>query len=368
MRLLTIKILIENKALYIAILIVLFSSCSKFDEPENTIISTYDEFCNLVEDNYVAFTIKPQLNWHNIDNQYRSCLNNNTTEQELWVIFSSMLDSLNDKHVFISNSDKSDVYISGGIGKAQMNNVNWLNDYYKSFAFDIEVIKQNYLMEPQTAGFNEEEKRNILTYGYLSESVFYIHISTFFPANGINSPGDWTSDFESILKEHKDIEHLIIDIRNNSGGLNTNVQKIASLFVDGQLTYSYTKTKTGANYNDLSKAYENSIVPDDDFYFNKPVSIISNKATMSNAEWFAYAMSLNKNITTIGDTTAGATLGVNGVDLLPNGWIVQISRELNSTEKGDYIETIGYIPDILVKNSEENIESGRDDCLETALK
>ena len=53
---------------------------------------------------------------------------------------------------------------------------------------------------------------------------------------------------------------------------------------------------------------------------------------MSNAEWFSYAMSLKNKVTTIGDITAGATSGINGVDLLPNGWMLRIVRE-NSTSK-----------------------------------
>jgi len=357
-----------KKIVYIlAVNIIFLISCEKFDGPENTSISTYDVFWNLIDENYAAFDLKPNMNWQEINNHYINLVNANTTQDELWVIFSAMLDSLNDKHVFISNSDKSDVYFSGGIGKARMNNTDWLKDYYKSFPFDLDIIKQNYLINPQSSGYNEEEERDILTYGYLSESAFYIHISTFFPANGVNSPGDWTSDFESILKENKVAERLIIDVRNNSGGLDTNVQKIASFFVDKQLIYSSTIPKTGPGYNDFDNPYENSILPDGGFYFSKPVTVITNKSSMSNAEWFAYAMSLNKAITTVGNYTAGATLGINGVDLLPNGWLLQISRELNYTEKGESFESIGYAPDVLVQNMEDDIANGIDKCLEEAM-
>lgn len=344
------------------------SSCSKFDEPINSPTSTYDVFWSLIEENYIGFTLKPNLDWYSIDNHFRNQVNNNTSNNELWSIFSSMLDSINDKHIFISNSDKSDVYISGGIGKARMDDVKWLRDYYKSFPFDIDVIKQNYLINPQTSGYNEEEERNILTYGSLANNSYYVHISTFFPANGINKPGDWTSDFEHILKENKHIDKLVIDVRNNSGGLNVNVQQIASLFTNKQLFYSYTVTKTGDAYSDFSNSYDNSVFPDDDFYFNKPIVIISNRASMSNAEWFVYIMSLIENVTIIGDSTAGATLGVNGVDLLPNGWLVQFPRELNYTEKGASFEGVGYAPDILVQNSDEDITNGIDKCIEASMK
>ena len=60
-------------------------------------------FWNLIDENYAAFDLKPNMNWQEINNHYINLVNANTTQDELWVIFSSMLDSLNDKHVFISS-------------------------------------------------------------------------------------------------------------------------------------------------------------------------------------------------------------------------------------------------------------------------
>ena len=40
---------------------------------------------------------------------------------------------------------------------------------------------------------------------------------------------------------------------------------------------------------------------------------------------------------------------------------------ITDTEKGESFETIGYAPDVLVQNSDDDIEKGIDECLDKVM-
>jgi carboxyl-terminal processing protease len=361
-----------KKKFMILIITISFTSlflgaCNIFFEPDNSAVTTYEYFWTLFDENYANFAAKPSIDWGTVDSEHRPLVNDSINNEELWGVLTSMIDELDDEHVFISYNDKSRAYISGGVGEAQPADIGWVQDFYLSFAMDIEVIKENYLSDPQVSGQNEEENREIITYGQLPADVYYIHISTFLPAEGVITPGTWTKEIGRLVAQNKDAAGIVLDVRNNGGGLDVNLKQVASYFTNEEFDFNVVKSKTGPGHLDFTPGYVNKIEPDGSIYFDGPIVVLINGATLSSAEWFAYAMGQLDNVTLLGTVSAGAAGGVNGVDLLPNGWIVRMVREFNETPDGSDLEGSGVLPDITALNTIEEIEAGTDSQLEAAL-
>ena len=73
------------------------------------------------------------------------------------------------------------------------------------------------------------------------------------------------------------------------------------------------------------------------------------------------------DVTQVGDTTAGdfSTVGIRR--FLPNGWSYKYPIQLPIKPSGEFLDGNGNIPDIYIKNTENDIIQNTDKVLERAI-
>mgnify|MGYP005887897703 FL=1 len=165
----------------------------------------------------------------------------------------------------------------------------------------------------------------------LDNKIGYIAVSSFEEVT--------KQQFRDALKklEKEGEKSLIIDLRNNGGGLlSTAVDMLDRLLPKGTLVY--TKDKNGEK-----EIYSAT----DEESFDKPVAILVNENSASASEVFSGAMQDYKKAVLVGNTTFGKGI-VQTVFDLPDGTALKLTTSKYYTPKGRNIHGTGLEPDISV--------------------
>lgn len=165
----------------------------------------------------------------------------------------------------------------------------------------------------------------------LDNKIGYIAVSSFEEVT--------KQQFRDALKklEKEGEKSLIIDLRNNGGGLlSTAVDMLDRLLPKGTLVY--TKDKNGEK-----EVYSAT----DEESFDKPVAILVNENSASASEVFSGAMQDYKKAVLVGTTTFGKGI-VQTVFDLPDGTALKLTTSKYYTPKGRNIHGTGLEPDISV--------------------
>ena len=139
------------------------------------------------------------------------------------------------------------------------------------------------------------------------------------------------------------IDSMIIDLRNNPGGLLSSAIEIADMFLEEGVIVSIRGRNR--SQNQVYKAHDRTFVPD------LPLIVLVNKGSASGSEIFAGAIKDNKRGILIGETTFGKG-SVQTVRELPDGSGVKITTALYYTPSGSSIHDVGIEPDEVVKEVE----------------
>jgi Peptidase family S41/N-terminal domain of Peptidase_S41 in eukaryotic IRBP len=141
-----------------------------------------------------------------------------------------------------------------------------------------------------------------------------------------------------------DSDALILDLRDNNGGMSGMVTWIASYLFDvpTHLEDAYDRTA-----NTTKEFWTSPSVPGKKF-IRKPVFVLTSKATFSAAEAFSYALKNLKRATLIGETTGGGAHPVQPHRIDDNfSIIVPFARSVSPITKTDW-EGAGVDPDVKV--------------------
>ena len=149
---------------------------------------------------------------------------------------------------------------------------------------------------------------------------------------------------KSQIGENK-LAGLIIDLRNNPGGLLDQSVKIGELFLDKDQTIVSIKGRT-AESEKIYKDQENqSIVP------NLPIVVLINEGSASASEILAGALQDNKRAIVIGEKSFGKG-SVQTVSQLNNDkGALQLTTALYYTPNNRSIQAFGITPDIQVTDA-----------------
>lgn len=330
---------------------MLFTGCEKNflgTEPENNPKSNFEILWNTLDKNYALFPVK-NVNWDSLRIAYGSKISDGTTDEELWNIMILLLSNLNDGHTKLFNTNYTKYFNSSEISKRKAND------------FSLTLIKSQYLDNNKTVG------AGLITYGKIkNKNIGYIHIASF-AANGTAS--DWANDIDIAIKELADCDAIILDVRNNGGGLRITEDIIASAFVDRNITYLYQRVKTGAGHNDFSDLMPVKISQRiKGEKFTKRNLVLTNRFSASGAEYFTQIFKYVAYSKQVGDTTFGAFGDIISVAELPNGWTFTYPCRLTTTPEGKCLEGKGIVPDYLIENKSEDILSGNDKVIHFAIE
>jgi len=180
----------------------------------------------------------------------------------------------------------------------------------------------------------------------LSDKIGYIRIISF---------DDLTyKDFKDQLSnlQKKEMKGLIIDLRNNPGGLLDISAKIADEFMEeGTIVYTETKSK------------EREYIKADKSKLDIPLVILVNEGSASASEILSGAIKDTKNGVLIGTKTFGKGI-VQRIKQLPDGSGFKLTVSEYFTPSGKNIHGIGITPDIVIELPEDIEEIGADNIKE----
>ena len=152
---------------------------------------------------------------------------------------------------------------------------------------------------------------------------------------------------------------LILDLRNNPGGLLNSAVEVTSLFIPSDKMVVFIKNKNG------EKVEYRSEQSDEDF--SEQMIVIVNEGSASASEIVAGALKDWNRAVIIGTQTFGKG-SVQSVIPLNDGSALRLTTSIYFTPKGTSIQTTGIIPDILVKPEIQKGEKVRPVIREKDLK
>lgn len=259
-------------------------------------------------------------------------------------------DTISNQLVLISNDKHLHILFSYDTVQQKTDKEPPLPDFIKTFA-----IENNY-------GFNKID--------ILDGNIGYMNILGFFPFDEATNKAIASLDYLS------NTQALIIDLRENTGGVGALANFVLSYFFDQRpvnlLDVTFRKD------NRVEQSWTSFYIPGKR-YISKPVYVLTSSGTFSAGEAFAYILQSYKKATIIGEQTGG---GANVGDLIRlNDHFVMnlpVGRPVSPMTKNNW-EGVGVKPDIAISKEkalatahitalEKLIETCKDEKVKDQLK
>lgn len=320
------------------LLVVMATACHDEVEYKNDPYGNFDALWTSIDEHYCFFKYK-DVDWKEIGVKYRAKLQPKMTNKELFEVCSEMLKELKDGHTNLISSWDVSRY--------------WIWEQYP-VNYDERVIDKYYL--------NFEYKRACgIKYQVMKNNFGYMYYGDFSIAVG-------EGNLDMILGGLASSDGLIIDVRNNGGGLLTNVEPLVARFITERIYAGAISHKTGPAHDAFSTPYDYYFKPASNgrIKYSKPIVVLTNRASFSATNNFVSIMKSLPQVKIVGDVTGGGC-GLPFTSELPNGWSVRYSASAITDPSGQLTE-FGVEPDYKVDMTEQEIAVGKDAILEKAFE
>ena len=209
---------------------------------------------------------------------------------------------------------------------------------------DFEITRENVIVNPVEGEV-------------LENNIGYIEFSSF----DENTAEEFKTKFEEL--QAQGIISLIIDLRNNGGGIVDEALQIAGYIADKDSVLLYEVDK------DNNETVEKN---ESDPFINMPVIILTNENTASSSEILAGALKDLGKAKIVGKTTYGKGV-IQQILTLPDGSGLKITTEKYLTPNRTEINEVGIEPDETVELPESvenilNVERSQDTQLQKAIE
>ena len=170
----------------------------------------------------------------------------------------------------------------------------------------------------------------------------------------------------SLMNKLMSTDGLVIDLRQYPS--NYVVYDLAEYLVDGVNPFLIcavpTESNPGAFLKNIkySGKQENANVE----RYEKPVVVLMNEKTQSQAEYTIMSIRNGENVTVMGENSVGSDGDVAYLPL-PGGMNLSFSSQGIYTSDGGQTQRVGLAPDIEVHPTIEGIKQGRDELMEAAV-
>jgi carboxyl-terminal processing protease len=165
----------------------------------------------------------------------------------------------------------------------------------------------------------------------IAPNILYLQVTSF--ANGD------AADIQSALNNFKHKDGVILDLRNNPGGLIDEAVNIASIFMGHGNVASFTIKNSPTTV--LTSENPN---PD-----RSPLVVLVNKATASSAEILAAALQERNRALVVGTHTFGKGT-IQQITTLNDGSQVVLTVGQYQTANGSYVDSNGITPDLITND------------------
>ncbi|MEO5912976.1 MAG: S41 family peptidase [Luteolibacter sp.] len=160
----------------------------------------------------------------------------------------------------------------------------------------------------------------------------------------------------TVYRASLDSAGMILDFRNNGGG--READRMLSLFC--QPVHSFTVPRDGPEGYPVDQLVHAA--------WNKPLVVLCNENTFSNAEIFCHAMQETKRAPLVGMTTAGGVISAVKVTIPDAGKLQVPFRGWFQAGTRKNLDLNGALPDFQVKLTPADTDAGKDPQLEKALE
>ncbi|MDY4058806.1 MAG: S41 family peptidase, partial [Alloprevotella sp.] len=205
------------------------TSCVTEEVAPNTVRGNFDALWQTLDERYCFFDLKAAeygLDWNEV---YARYLPEVAQQKTLWDYFNLLEDvvcELRDGHVNIISS----------LGTARYGE--WFDNYPANYADTLERKYLGRTTDYVTTGG--------MKYRVLADSIAYVRCPSFDVVFG-------SGNLHVMMLTLAPCKGMILDIRSNGGGLLTQAEKLASVFVNDKTIGGYMTHKTGKGHNDFAK-------------------------------------------------------------------------------------------------------------------
>ncbi len=188
----------------------------------------------------------------------------------------------------------------------------------------------------------------------LDDQIGYIHIFTF----GYTTTDELRTAIQELLDQ--DAQGLVIDFRNNGGGLLNTAIHVASEFLPEGKVVLYERYGDGTQdvHNTISGGLATDI----------PIVVLINEGSASASEVVAGALQDYERGQLVGVTSFGKGSVQNWVPLNNDQGAVRVTIAKWYTPNNRTIHEIGLTPDVVVEMTDEDYENDRDPQLDKAVE
>lgn len=313
-------------------------SCVDEEEFDDTPQGNFEALWKIIDEHYCFFDYKQQaygLDWNQVHEKYKDRVKGSLTKKQLFEVLCDMLGELRDGHVNLTAAHDIGRYWS------------WYEDYPTNYS---DTLVRRYL------GTDYQIASGIY-YKILDDNIGYIRYDSF-------NDGIGEGNLDEALMHMILCQGIIIDIRNNGGGLLTNSEKLAARFCQEKTLVGYIQHKTGTGHDAFSKREALYLEPSSNLRWNKPAIVLTNRRVYSAANAFSVYMKTLPNVRLVGDHTGGGA-GLPFSSSLPCGWSVRFSAVPMYDAQGQSTE-FGIEPDYNIQQTDEDFAKGRDTIIEFA--
>ena len=329
-----------RKLLYMACLLMLCTACVDEEQYDDTPQGNFEALWRIIDEHYCFLDYKQHtygLDWNQVYNKYKERVKGNLTRKQLFEVLADMLGELRDGHVNLTAAHDLGRYWS------------WYEAYPTNFS---DTLLRRYMG-------TDYHVASGIRYKILDDNIGYLRYETF---NNAIGDGNLTEALTHMLL----CRGLIIDIRNNGGGMLTYAERLAGRFCQEKTLVGYYQHKTGPGHSEFSDREARYLEPSASIRWNKPVVVLTNRRVYSAANEFCVYMKALPNAKLVGDHTGGGA-GMPFSSSLPCGWSVRFSAVPMYDAQGQSAE-FGIDPDYNVQQTDADFLRGEDTLIEFARK
>lgn len=201
----------------------------------------------------------------------------------------------------------------------------------------LEIFREGFEKPKEFVIVRDTIKIRSVKYTNLQDGYAYVRLTSFIE----NSSTDMEKALKKHIKKDKDLKGLIIDLRNNPGGLLKQAVEISDLFLEEGLIVS----TIGRDNKDKESQFARKGDDLGDF----PIIVLMNEYSASASEILAGALQDNKRALIMGQTSFGKG-SVQSVIRLGDGSGLKLTVARYYTPSGRSIQAEGIAPDVSIEN------------------
>ncbi|HZR16232.1 MAG TPA: S41 family peptidase [Verrucomicrobiae bacterium] len=302
--------------------------------PPTLAAKAFDELWEAFDSNYAMFALRPEVDWHRLQELYRPKALASRSTNEFAGVCSEMLRSLRDLHIWLT---------VGGEDVPVFNRPRTANANPGAHAAILgrvhEAGQVQWAITPDRIGF-------LAIYGWSDQ-----HIPAF---------------CHQALEQMRNTRGLMVDVRLNGGGSEDLAEEVAGRFLDKEFVYAFSQFRNGPSHTNLTVKLERRVSPQGPWRYDRPVVLLIGQKCMSSNESFIAMMSGAQQVTVMGDHTCGSS-GNPKIIHLPLDMTVSVPSWIDYLPDGTPLDERGFQPQVVFDPSSGAFEGLRDDLLTAAL-